>query len=62
MMRGLGFADCVPVGDAGLNQALQRFFELEHRPDAEETTALMKPFEPYRSLATYHLWTSLSEK
>jgi AraC family transcriptional regulator of adaptative response / DNA-3-methyladenine glycosylase II len=61
MMRGLGFADCVPAGDAGLSAALQRFFTLDHRPGPAETRALMEPFAPFRSLATYHLWTSLGD-
>ena len=59
LMRGLGFPDCVPVGDAGLTLALQRFFALESRPGPEETLRLMAAFAPHRSLATYHLWTSL---
>jgi AraC family transcriptional regulator, regulatory protein of adaptative response / DNA-3-methyladenine glycosylase II len=58
MMRVLGFADCAPLGDTGLSSGLQRFFNLDHRPDADETARLMKTFEPYRSLATYHLWMS----
>lgn len=61
MMRGYGFADCVPAGDAGLSAALQRFFALDHRPGPAETRALMEPFAPFRSLATYHLWTSLGD-
>lgn len=59
LMRGLGFRDCVPVGDAGLTLALQRRFQLEARPDAAETQRLMAPFAPHRSLATFHLWSSL---
>ena len=59
LMRGLGFPDCVPVGDAGLTLALQRFFALESRPGPKETLELMEAFAPHRSLATYHLWTSL---
>jgi 3-methyladenine DNA glycosylase/8-oxoguanine DNA glycosylase len=58
-MRGLGLRDCVPVGDAGLTLALQRWFGLEQRPDARETLRLMGPFAPHRSLATFHLWASL---
>src|SRR5688500_3849788 len=61
LMRGGGFADCVPVGDAGLTAALQRFFALPARPGPEETERLMEPFAPNRSLATYHLWMSLGE-
>jgi AraC family transcriptional regulator, regulatory protein of adaptative response / DNA-3-methyladenine glycosylase II len=59
LMRGLGFQDGVPVGDAGLTLALQRWFGLETRPDAAETLRLMAPFAPHRSLATFHLWASL---
>ncbi|MFN7957866.1 MAG: Ada metal-binding domain-containing protein [Holophagaceae bacterium] len=59
LMRGLGFRDCVPVGDAGLTLALQRWFQLEARPGPAETQALMAPFAPHRSLATFHLWSSL---
>ena len=58
-MRGLGFRDCVPVGDAGLTLALQRWFELEARPGGPETLRLMAAFAPHRSLATFHLWASL---
>lgn len=56
MMRGCNFADCVPAGDTGLSSGLERFLGLDHRPDAKETTELMKRFAPHRSLATFHLW------
>jgi AraC family transcriptional regulator of adaptative response / DNA-3-methyladenine glycosylase II len=61
MMRACGFADCVPVGDTGLSTGLQRFFALDHRPGADEVRALMEPFAPFRSLATFHLWMSLGD-
>jgi AraC family transcriptional regulator of adaptative response / DNA-3-methyladenine glycosylase II len=56
MMRGLAFADCVPLGDSGLIAGLRCFYALDHRPDASETATLMAPFSPHRSLATFHLW------
>jgi AraC family transcriptional regulator of adaptative response / DNA-3-methyladenine glycosylase II len=59
LMRGLGFADAVPVGDSALATALQRFHHLETRPDAKETARLMMPFAPHRSLATCHFWARL---
>jgi AraC family transcriptional regulator of adaptative response / DNA-3-methyladenine glycosylase II len=59
LMRGLGFRDCVPVGDAALTLALQRWFGLDTRPDGPETLRLMAPFAPQCSLATFHLWASL---
>jgi len=62
LMRGCGFADCVPVGDAGLVKALAGFYELPARPDAGETRHLMQSMSPHRSLATAHLWASLSKE
>jgi AraC family transcriptional regulator, regulatory protein of adaptative response / DNA-3-methyladenine glycosylase II len=59
LLRSCGFADCVPVGDAGLNRALTRFFALERRPTPGATTALMARFAPHRSLATTHFWSIL---
>lgn len=59
LMRGLGFADCVPVGDSQLALALQRYHSLADAPGPEQTLALMQPFAPFRSLATWHLWESL---
>lgn len=61
LLRGLGFPDCVPIGDSGLATALQRIYALDHRPGPAETLALMKPFAPYRSAATCHLWATLGE-
>jgi AraC family transcriptional regulator of adaptative response / DNA-3-methyladenine glycosylase II len=56
MMRALGFADCVPLGDTGVTSGLQTLFKLEDRPDIEATKRLMTVFSPHRSLATAHLW------
>ncbi|MEM7404962.1 MAG: hypothetical protein AAF458_06695 [Pseudomonadota bacterium] len=56
MMRGLGFNDCVPLGDAGLRRALTRFMSLDTPPGSDQMDTLMTRFRPHRSLATYHLW------
>lgn len=62
MMRSFGFEDCVPVGDSGLVRGLMKLYGLPARPDVEETQDLMRPFAPYRSWATFHLWQSLKEE
>ncbi len=56
MMRSLGFADCLPLGDTGVTSGLLSLFQLEKRPDAGATRRLMARFIPFRSLATAHLW------
>lgn len=61
MMRGFGFGDCTPIGDTGITSALQRWLELEVRPDAAATERLLEPFAPYRSVACWHLWRSLDK-
>jgi AraC family transcriptional regulator of adaptative response / DNA-3-methyladenine glycosylase II len=61
LMRGAGFADCAPVGDVALAAALQRLVGSAERPVPAEVEVLMRPFAPHRSLATFHLWTSLKD-
>jgi AraC family transcriptional regulator, regulatory protein of adaptative response / DNA-3-methyladenine glycosylase II len=56
-LRGFGFADCLPSGDAGLAQGLSRLSGA--RPDEPRIREMMSRFAPYRSLATYHVWASL---
>jgi AraC family transcriptional regulator of adaptative response / DNA-3-methyladenine glycosylase II len=56
-LRGLGFADCLLAGDAGLAQGLHRL--TGNRPDEPQIRNLMAKYAPWRSLATYHVWTSL---
>ncbi|HSH00264.1 MAG TPA: DNA-3-methyladenine glycosylase [candidate division Zixibacteria bacterium] len=56
LMRGAGRLDALPVGDAGLNRALVKVFNLSERPTSEKATALAEPFRPYRSLFTLYLW------
>ena len=54
--------DALPVGDTGLRTAIERRFGLEAAPDIEQQERLMEPIRPYRSLATYYLWRSLSTR
>jgi AraC family transcriptional regulator, regulatory protein of adaptative response / DNA-3-methyladenine glycosylase II len=56
MMRSLGFADCVPLGDTGVTSGLHALLKLDERPDIDATKRIMSVFSPYRSLATAHLW------
>jgi len=61
LMRSCGFPDCVPLGDTGLREAVRRFFALDHAPTPAEVAEHTAGFAPYRSLATFHLWHSLSD-
>lgn len=59
LMRGLGLPDCVPLGDSALATALERRLALDARPGVKAVAALMAPYAPFRSLASFHLWASL---
>lgn len=62
MMRGCGFADCVPAGDSALSASLRTWFGIDERVDAARTHELMERFAPWRSLATYHFWLRFAER
>jgi len=57
LLRGLGFGDCVPAGDAGVAQGLER--ATGERPGEARIRELMADYAPWRSLATCHVWASL---
>lgn len=59
LMRALGKMDRVPVGDAGLKNALKKHFSLPQAPTPDQQEQMLSPFRPYRSLAVYYLWKSL---
>lgn len=61
LMRGAGFADCAPIGDAALAAAAQKLTAATERPVPQAVERLLLPFAPYRSLATLHLWASLED-
>lgn len=54
MLRGVGFADCLPASDAGLMRGLGKLLGV--RPDETAVRELMAKYAPFRSLATYHVW------
>jgi AraC family transcriptional regulator, regulatory protein of adaptative response / DNA-3-methyladenine glycosylase II len=56
-LRGVGFANCLPSGDAGLAQGLAHLSGA--RPAEPQIREMMARFAPWRSLATYHVWASL---
>jgi DNA-3-methyladenine glycosylase II len=48
--------DVWPVGDLGLQVAMQQIKQLSIRPTAEEMMALGEPWRPWRSVAARLLW------
>jgi hypothetical protein len=49
--------DVLPVDDLGLRQGAQRVFRLRKTPDGKKLTKLAEPWRPYRSIATWYIWS-----
>jgi AraC family transcriptional regulator of adaptative response / DNA-3-methyladenine glycosylase II len=59
-LRGAGFADCLPAGDAGLARGLAGLSG--ERPDEAGVRQVLGRFAPFRSLAACHVWASLNNE
>ncbi|MEO9364397.1 MAG: DNA-3-methyladenine glycosylase [Nitrososphaera sp.] len=55
----LGRPDVLPVGDLGLQRAIQKAYSLRKLPAPERIEKIARPWRPYRSVATWYLWRSL---
>jgi DNA-3-methyladenine glycosylase II len=56
LIIALDRADVVLSGDLALRKAIQRSYQLDHRPSQQEVTEIAEPWRPYRSLATAYLF------
>jgi DNA-3-methyladenine glycosylase II len=52
--------DVIPLGDLGVRKAMQRLYNLPQLPDPSSILAISLPWRPYRSIATWYLWKSIS--
>jgi DNA-3-methyladenine glycosylase II len=56
----LGREDVLPVTDLGIRKAMQKTYSLPELPKPSTMLAIAQPWKPYRSIATWYLWKSLS--
>ncbi|TMK98546.1 MAG: DNA-3-methyladenine glycosylase 2 family protein [Actinobacteria bacterium] len=59
LMFHLERPDVLPVGDLGIRRAIERAYELDQLPAAEEIERIAEPWRPHRTLACRFLWRSL---
>ena len=55
-----GRPDILPADDLGLMNAVHRAYRLRKRPDAKRLRTMGEKWKPYRSVASWYLWASLS--
>jgi DNA-3-methyladenine glycosylase II len=60
LMFVLGREDMLPVDDLGLRVAMQRAYKLRDRPKPGKMRKIAEAWRPYRSVASWYLWRSLS--
>ena len=56
LMFQLARPDILPVGDLGIRVAVQKIYQLEERPEADELTQIAEKWRPHRTLACRYLW------
>lgn len=54
--------DVWPTGDLGIVRALERLYRLRKTPSLKRLERFGEPWRPYRSVAAWYLWRSLSDK
>jgi DNA-3-methyladenine glycosylase II len=60
LIFSLGRQDVLPVTDLGVRKAIQKVYSLSELPKPNTIREIAKPWRPYRSIATWYLWKSLS--
>ena len=59
LMFSLGRMDVLPVGDLGLRAGVKKLYQMRQLPTPERLEKLARPWQPYRSIATWYIWRSL---
>jgi DNA-3-methyladenine glycosylase II len=60
LMFRLHRADVFPADDLGLVKAAQRLYGMRQRPSKKRLLRMAEAWRPYRSIAAWYLWRSLS--
>jgi DNA-3-methyladenine glycosylase II len=60
LIFSLGRQDILPVTDLGVRKAIYKVYSLSELPKPDTMMEIAEPWRPYRSIATWYLWKSLS--
>ena len=60
LMFRLHRPDVLPAGDLGIVKAVQKLYGLRKTPDAKRILRIGEAWRPYRSVASWYLWQSLT--
>jgi len=60
LMFTLRRPDVLPLDDLGIRRAVQRVYRLRKPPTPDRVRRIAAPWRPYRTVACWYLWASLS--
>ena len=60
LIFSLGRQDVLPITDLGVRKAMEKVYSLSELPKPHTMIEIAEPWRPYRSIATWYLWKSLS--
>ncbi|WP_414041519.1 DNA-3-methyladenine glycosylase family protein [Acidithiobacillus sp. M4-SHS-6] len=61
LMRGLGYADCIPAADVGLRKVAGELYSLGRTASEMELRAITEPFRGWRSWVAFYWWMTLQQ-
>jgi DNA-3-methyladenine glycosylase II len=59
LMFSLGRLDVLPVGDLGIQNAMQLNYRMRGQPKPERMREIAKAWNPYETVASWYMWQSL---
>jgi len=59
LLFGMGRPNLMPAADIGVQNAVQKLYQLPIRPSEAELRCRAEAWQPWRSYVTYYLWQSL---
>lgn len=59
LMFTLGRLDVLPLGDVGIQNAVQKFYQLDAKPDPAQLQKIAAKWAPYRTIGCWYLWQAL---
>jgi DNA-3-methyladenine glycosylase II len=61
LMFSLARMDILPTDDLGIRNAIEKQYELEAKPTADQIETIASNWRPYATVACWYLWQSLEE-
>ncbi len=56
VINGMGLMNSIPAADIGLMRMVQKVYQLQSRPDAEQVRKIGLNWSPWKGLVTFYLW------